>query len=281
MRSCLCLANKINAFKFPITNMVRLVLIPFVILMTPILNAQVKSTHVINSAGSIRQASGLKLTDNIGEPFIVSVKNGNSKITQGFLQPMITGKLGFNVSILFQSLKCTDKVMDAFISLSVTPSIASQTVTYLWTPQSICPANNCAKIDSLTPGVYNVQVVVAYKENTGKIVRDTIRPQKIVIENASSPCLVKVYRGITANGDGLDDVLQIDNITEFPDNRVSVYSRWGDLLFDVKGYDEKDPARSWPVGSSKNRITSGTYFYVIELGKGYAAIKGWVELMKD
>jgi gliding motility-associated-like protein len=267
--------SKLGSFK----NLLFRLLIP--VFFTGSLNAQTKPSHVINSAGGQRASSTIKLTDNVGEPFITTINNSNSKITQGFLQPPTSSKTGFKVSAIFQGLKCIDKEDDAFIALTLTPSAPTQSVLYIWSPATVCPGNNCARIDSLSPGIYSVRVAVSYREKTGTIVRDTIKPPQFVIENATEPCVIKVYSGITANDDGIDDVFQIDNIAEFPDNRVSIYNRWGDMLFDVKGYNDKDPLRSWPPRSSVNKLTAGTYFYVIELGKDRKAVKGWVELIKD
>ncbi len=71
---------------------------------------------------------------------------------------------------------------------------------------------------------------------------------------------IRIPNGFSNNGDGKNDVWQIDNINQFPDNTVEVYNRGGELLFYSRGYavpfDGKYKGKNLPVG---------TYYYVINL----------------
>ncbi len=71
---------------------------------------------------------------------------------------------------------------------------------------------------------------------------------------------IKIPNGFSPNSDGKNDVWQIDNIQQFPDNVVEVYNRWGELLFLSKGYDVPFDGRY----KGKN-LPVGTYYYVINL----------------
>jgi gliding motility-associated-like protein len=243
---------------------------------------QTITPQVINSAGGDRSGGGVKLTDNVGESFVQTIDASNELlVTQGFIQPEVISKHGFTLSSTFQGPRCIDRADDAFIGLGLSSTSSSWTATYIWSPSTVCPTNDCSRIDSIPPGIYNVTVAIRYFDGNVPVRYDTLRPAPFYIDNANEPCLVKVYSGVTPNGDGVNDVLQIDNIEQFPDNRVTIYNRWGDQLFDVKGYDEKDGSRSWPTESMKTKTVASTYFYIIELGKGYKPIKGWVELIKE
>jgi gliding motility-associated-like protein len=88
-----------------------------------------------------------------------------------------------------------------------------------------------------------------------------------------------VFTGITMNGDGLNDVLFIENISEFPNNRLTVYNRWGTQLYDQQKYDNLTNA--WPTADDANKLVSSTYFYVLDLGDGSKPLKGWIELIKN
>ncbi len=74
--------------------------------------------------------------------------------------------------------------------------------------------------------------------------------------------------GISPNGDGMNDVWQIDGIENYPDNTVSLYNRWGDLIFQLKNYDNQ--SRVFNGDANKltrfggGRLPSGTYFFIIE-----------------
>ncbi|MEQ9285952.1 MAG: Ig-like domain-containing protein, partial [Cyclobacteriaceae bacterium] len=72
----------------------------------------------------------------------------------------------------------------------------------------------------------------------------------------------------------------IEGIEEYPDNEVKVFNRWGNLVFEIKGYDNS--SRNWASESSvgiilgSNLVPDGTYFYVIDLGDGSKPKSGFV-----
>ncbi|WP_188507229.1 gliding motility-associated C-terminal domain-containing protein, partial [Parapedobacter pyrenivorans] len=74
--------------------------------------------------------------------------------------------------------------------------------------------------------------------------------------------------GISPNGDGINDNWQIDGIERHPENSVAVFSRWGDLVFFLKDYDNQSKV----FDGKANKLTrlgggilpAGTYFFVIE-----------------
>ncbi len=66
--------------------------------------------------------------------------------------------------------------------------------------------------------------------------------------------------GISPNGDGANDEWIIDNIDLFPNSMVEVYNRWGELLFQSKGYTEH-----WKGIFKGQLLPVGTYYYIIKL----------------
>ncbi len=102
---------------------------------------------------------------------------------------------------------------------------------------------------------------------------------EIISQTDLIPTIIHVWSGVTPNGDGLNDVFTIDGISEFPNNRVTIFNRWGEQLFDVKLYDNK--ARSWPASDMLDKLVSSTYFYIVDLGNGSKPMKGWVEVIKN
>ena len=71
---------------------------------------------------------------------------------------------------------------------------------------------------------------------------------------------IRIPNGFSPNGDGKNDVWQLDMIYLFPDNEVEVYNRWGEQLFYSKGY----PVPFNGQYKGKN-LPVGTYYYVIRL----------------
>lgn len=68
------------------------------------------------------------------------------------------------------------------------------------------------------------------------------------------PALI-IHNTMTPNGDGINDTWRIVGIERFPDADVKVYSRWGQLVYQTRGY------QPWDGGE----LPEATYYYVIDL----------------
>ena len=93
---------------------------------------------------------------------------------------------------------------------------------------------------------------------------------------------VKVYPTISPNNDDINDDWIIDNINYCPGNEVKIFNRWGELVYEQRGYDNVNYL--WR-GQSNAKFTvtgrdlpDGTYFYVIALGNGKPDLSGFVVL---
>jgi gliding motility-associated-like protein len=73
---------------------------------------------------------------------------------------------------------------------------------------------------------------------------------------------VNITSGFTPNGDGVNDTWIIDNMELFPDNVVSVFNRWGSLLYQARSYNA---GNAWDGTFEGNQVPVGTYYYTIEL----------------
>jgi len=251
------------------------------LLITLAASSQTITPQVINSAGGEKTVgtTGIMVIDNVGEPFTQTIGSGSLFITQGFIQPIVVSAGGFSYSAIFQSPKCLENNDDGFISVSLNGTVKNYSVQYYWTPSSVCPTNDCAKIDTLKPGNYSVKVVVSYSNNLGIARVDSIKSQNFVIETPKDPCTIKIYSGVTPNNDGVNDVWIIENIADYPKNRITIYNRWGLEVAEIKGYNNLD--KVWPNKATLDFLSASTYFYVIELEEGGKPIKGWLELIKN
>jgi gliding motility-associated-like protein len=100
--------------------------------------------------------------------------------------------------------------------------------------------------------------------------------KKVVIE---APDL-KVYdlpKSFTPNGDGDHDVYEIPNINNYPNSVVTVYNKWGELIFkSTPGY-----THPWDGRRDGNECKAGNYYIEIELNEnGYTPICGAVKLLR-
>jgi gliding motility-associated-like protein len=67
---------------------------------------------------------------------------------------------------------------------------------------------------------------------------------------------------ITPNGDGENDMWQIKNIENYPENEVYIYDRWGQRVYHKKDYDNLDGWMAKYVGVN---LPVSTYYYVIKV----------------
>jgi len=84
----------------------------------------------------------------------------------------------------------------------------------------------------------------------------------------------KVYELVTPNNDQKNDILWIDGIECYPDNTVKIFNRWGNLVFEINGY-ENNLEKGWYGQVNKNSgiavgetVPDGTYLCIVDLGNG-------------
>jgi len=90
--------------------------------------------------------------------------------------------------------------------------------------------------------------------------------QALAVENpGNSPQLaddgLAVHQGLSPNGDGMNDVLTIDGITNYPDNKLMIVDRSGQLVYEAKGYDNASKVFDGRSNKTGAKQLPGTYFY--------------------
>ncbi|MBP7184732.1 MAG: gliding motility-associated C-terminal domain-containing protein, partial [Saprospiraceae bacterium] len=65
---------------------------------------------------------------------------------------------------------------------------------------------------------------------------------------------------ITPNGDGKNDNFKILNIEDYPNNKITIYNRYGDVVFTKPGY-----LNTWNGTWNDQALPAGTYFYYLLL----------------
>lgn len=128
--------------------------------------------------------------------------------------------------------------------------------------------------------------IVTYTPNNGFCGIDTFSYQITDIAGLVSQTQVRVtvicdkvlvYTGISPNGDNKNDYWHIVGIEQFPANEVRVFNRWGNLVFEQKGYSNQN---AWDGTWNGKDLPDGAYFYMIDLGDGSELLSGYLQLMR-
>jgi len=92
---------------------------------------------------------------------------------------------------------------------------------------------------------------------------------------------LKVPTGFSPNGDGVNDYFVIGGIENYPDNKLIVFNRWSDVVYEKAAYANNWSGKSQKafISSSDKILVNGTYFYIFYRDtKDKHPIKGFVEI---
>ncbi|MBT8234434.1 MAG: gliding motility-associated C-terminal domain-containing protein [Bacteroidia bacterium] len=80
---------------------------------------------------------------------------------------------------------------------------------------------------------------------------------------------------ITPNGDGYNDAFIIPCLEsgDYDDNSVIIFNQWGDEVFSASPY-----LNNWEGTFQNNKLPSGTYYYILNLGAQARPIQGFIIL---
>ena len=94
-----------------------------------------------------------------------------------------------------------------------------------------------------------------------------------MIPNAFSP-----------NNDGINDYFEILGIEFYENNSISIINRWGNKVYETKGYGISSNPVFWDGKSNtgfrigNEELPTGTYYYILDLGDGQKPISGSIYL---
>jgi len=155
-------------------------------------------------------------------------------------------------------IECNLENLDVIITAVVTGGTGRY--TYAWPNGSIEKSINLG----LSPGNYSVTVM---DDNACEV--DT----SFLIATISAECVANVF---TPNGDNINDTWNLKSTFLYSDSEIRIYGRYGRLIFQSVGY-----ATSWDgKNENGNDVNEGTYFYYIDIGHDFDAIKGSVTIIR-
>ena len=151
-------------------------------------------------------------------------------------------------------------------------TIVLESVTYgndlqfLWTPNLYFTDNKVAK-----PRITNLLTDMTYRLTVtargGCSLSDDV-----FVKLLKFPVIPNTF---TPNNDGINDTWRIDYLNTYPGNRVQVFTRTGQLVFESRGYDTP-----WDGTIKGKPLPFDTYYYIIEPGNKRDPITGYVTIIK-
>ncbi len=93
---------------------------------------------------------------------------------------------------------------------------------------------------------------------------------------------VVVYNGLSPDGDGLNDFMlirYIDVVEGASQNKVTIFNRWGAIVFDIDNYNNTDRVFAG-LGNNGEELPTGTYFYKIEFQSLPKPLQGFITLIR-
>jgi gliding motility-associated-like protein len=160
-----------------------------------------------------------------------------------------------------------DRVVLEGGAITLQPIVTGNDLQYLWSPPTYL--NNVA---IATPTASNMLDDITYTLTVTGRGGCTAPPDKMFVRVLKAP---KVPNTFTPNNDGINDFWKIEYLDTYPNNKVQVFTRTGQLVFESKGY--KTP---WNGTLNGKSLPVDTYYYIIEPENGRKPITGYVTILK-
>lgn len=112
------------------------------------------------------------------------------------------------------------------------------------------------------PGPYTVTALLNGCESTAELTLDSCRK-------------VKVYNTFTPDGDGVNDFFEIENIQFYPENRLAIYNRWGNKVFEAFNYKN-----DWDGTYKGEPLPVASYYYILESEPGVKPQSGYINILR-
>jgi gliding motility-associated-like protein len=255
--------------------------------------ATIKVNGTAVTSGTASGAIALNVGSNVITT-IVTAQNGTSTKTytvtvtrapssNAYLLYLSVQTATLSPTFAYKTLAYTSNVPNATASVTITPSVLDLTATVKVNGTTVANKTASGPI-ALAVGANTITVLVTAQDGTttqtytvtitraaggaDSYVPVAIGTQISVTKPTETVALtgdgIMVHQGVSPNGDGINDFLQIDNITNYPDNKLMIMNRNGQLIYETQGYD--NASKVFDGHSSKNGQMQlpGTYFYQLD-----------------
>lgn len=95
-----------------------------------------------------------------------------------------------------------------------------------------------------------------------------------VVKRSNSECGF-LFNQFSPNRDGINDLLVINCIENYPNNRLEIFDRYGNQVYRANKYDN-----TWDGSGQSGDLPKGTYYYILDLGDNSPISKGWIQIIR-
>ena len=99
-----------------------------------------------------------------------------------------------------------------------------------------------------------------------------VREDKMFVKVLRPP---KIPNTFTPNNDGINDKWVIQYLDDYPDSRVQVFTRTGQLVYECRGI-----YKPWNGTFNGKTLPFDTYYYIIEAGNNREPITGYITILR-
>lgn len=235
------------------------------------------SVQEINSNGCQGpQISGLVVVDNCNSADLSVLNTVNNE------HPFIGNNIQFTITATNNSLNSATGVMVTdFLPYGYT-YVSSTTSSGLYDNQT-----GEWNIGTMLTGESSTLTIIATVNATGSYsttatisgIESESNLENNVSSNITYPEDFFIPDAFSPNGDGINDKFVIRGILNFPLNKFLIYNRWGNKVYEASPYINNWDGRSmFGIVVGGNELPTGTYFYLLDLGKEIKIIKGTIYL---
>ncbi len=176
-----------------------------------------------------------------------------------------------DIDLIYDSLLC---VQDPFTITNIIGGTGVYFFNTSETPDTLS-ITSLGTYTGLIPGFYQIVISDECTAVSPTILGIEIEVCDTFIPNVFSPDSDGAT-GSSIGGSGLNERFYIDGISSFPESKLTVFNRWGTIV-----YEDNDYRNTWTgkSGTSGNDLKDGTYFYILNRSDG-KNINGSITLLR-
>ncbi|MGN8058547.1 gliding motility-associated C-terminal domain-containing protein [Pedobacter sp. 22163] len=143
------------------------------------------------------------------------------------------------------------------VNLNVITDLGDEPYTFEWLPKTGLKNQYSLSPDASPRENTTYTLKINYGLNCSKSI-----PIEVIVLNT-----IDIPKSFSPNGDGINDSWNIGNILNYPGSKISVYNRYGVLM-----YQNTNTLAAWDGTNKGKLVLVGVYYYVIELKDKYNSV---------